>query len=87
MVGQLAGEPVGRVAELAFEYAPQPPFGTGPTGAGRPATLAKTTEIVKQIMPVQELEGVRARRSTMGSSRAGPALASDAVTRRWSWFR
>ena len=66
MVGQLAGEPVGRVAELSFEYAPQPPFGTGRPELADPATLAKTTEILKQIMPVDELEGVRARRAAMG---------------------
>lgn len=66
MVGQIAGEPVGRVAELSFEYAPQPPFGTGRPELADAATLGQTTEILKQLMPVHELEGVRARRVTMG---------------------
>jgi cyclohexyl-isocyanide hydratase len=66
MVGHIAGEPVGRVAELCFEYAPKPPFGTGRPEIADPATLAQATEIVKQLMPVHELEGVRTRRSTMG---------------------
>lgn len=66
MIGQIAGEAAGRVAELSFEYAPQPPFGTGRPELADPATLAQTTEIVKQLMPVQELEGVGARCRTMG---------------------
>jgi cyclohexyl-isocyanide hydratase len=66
MVGEIAGEPVGRVAELSFEYAPQPPFGTGRPELADAATLGQTTEILKQLMPVHELEGVRARRVAMG---------------------
>src|SRR5580704_14836594 len=58
MVGQIAGEPVGRVAELSFEYAPQPPFGTGRPELADAATLGQTTEMLKQLMPVQELESV-----------------------------
>ncbi|MBR0801303.1 DJ-1/PfpI family protein [Bradyrhizobium jicamae] len=66
MVGEIAGEHVGRVAELSFEYAPRPPFGTGRPELADPATLAHTTEILKQLMPVQDLESVRARRLAMG---------------------
>jgi cyclohexyl-isocyanide hydratase len=66
MVGHIAGEPVGRVAELLFEYAPQPPFGTGRPELAGPATLAQTTEKLKRLMPIHELEGVRARRLAMG---------------------
>ncbi|SDO70593.1 DJ-1/PfpI family protein [Afipia sp. GAS231] len=66
MVGHIAGEAVGRVAELCFEYAPQPPFGTGRPELADPATLAKTTEALKHLMPVEQLEGVRARRLAMG---------------------
>ena len=66
MVGHIAGDPVGRVAELSFEYAPQPPFRTGRPELADPATLAKTTEVLKHLMPVHELEGVRARRLAMG---------------------
>ncbi|MGV7216656.1 hypothetical protein [Bradyrhizobium sp. UFLA05-112] len=54
------------MAELSFEYAPQPPFGTGRTELADPATLAKTTDALKYLMPVEQLEGVRARRSAMG---------------------
>jgi len=67
MVGQIAGEAIGRVAELSFEYAPQPPFGTGRPELADPATLAQTTEILKHLMPVEQLEGVRARRLAMGN--------------------
>jgi hypothetical protein len=35
---------------LVFEYAPQPSFATGRPELADPATLAKTTEILKQIM-------------------------------------
>ena len=66
MVGHIAGEPVGRVVELSFEYVPQPPFGTGRPELADPATLAKTMEVLKHLMPVHELEGVRARRLAMG---------------------
>ncbi|VIO78174.1 Isonitrile hydratase [Bradyrhizobium ivorense] len=66
MVGQIAGEAVGRVAELSFEYAPAPPFGTGRPELADPATLAQTTEMLKHLMPVEQLEGVRARRLKMG---------------------
>jgi len=31
-----------------------------------PAALAKTKEALKHLMPVEQLEGVRARRSAMG---------------------
>jgi cyclohexyl-isocyanide hydratase len=51
---------------LSFEYAPQPPFGTGRPELADPATLAQTTGMLKHLMPVHELEGVRARRSAMG---------------------
>jgi cyclohexyl-isocyanide hydratase len=63
MVGQIAGEATGRVAELAFEYAPKPPFGTGRPELADPATLAAVTGMLKHLMPVEQLEAVRAHRA------------------------
>jgi cyclohexyl-isocyanide hydratase len=62
MVGQILGEPAGRTFELLFEYAPQPPFGTGRPELADPDTLAAATKTLKELMPIHELEGVRDRR-------------------------
>ena len=62
MVGQNLGEPAGRTFELLFEYAPQPPFGTGRPELADPDTLAAATKTLKELMPIHELEGVRDRR-------------------------
>jgi cyclohexyl-isocyanide hydratase len=62
MVGQILGETAGRVFELLFEYAPQPPFGTGRPELADEHTLTAATKTLKELMPVQELEGVRDRR-------------------------
>jgi len=68
MVGQILGEPAGRIFELLFEYAPQPPFGTGRPELADPETLAAATETLKGLMPIHELEGFRDRR--VGKERA-----------------
>jgi cyclohexyl-isocyanide hydratase len=52
LVGVLAGQDVGRITELLFEYAPEPPFGTGRPELADPDTLARATEIVKGLMPL-----------------------------------
>jgi cyclohexyl-isocyanide hydratase len=62
MAGQILGEPAGRNFELLFEYAPQPPFGTGRPELADPDTLAAATKTLKELMPIHELEGVRDRR-------------------------
>ena len=66
MLGQIMGEQAGRLFELLFEYAPQPPFGTGRPELADPVTLASATATVQQLMPVEELQGVKARRSAQG---------------------
>jgi cyclohexyl-isocyanide hydratase len=66
MIGQIMGEQAGRLFELLFEYAPQPPFGTGRPELADPVTLASATATVRQLMPVEELQGVKARRSAQG---------------------
>jgi len=62
LAGQILGEPAGRNFELLFEYAPQPPFGTGRPELADPDTLAAATKTLKELMPIHELEGVRDRR-------------------------
>jgi cyclohexyl-isocyanide hydratase len=62
MVGQILGETAGRIFELLFEYAPQPPFGTGRPELADPDTLTAATKMLKELMPIHELEGVRDRR-------------------------
>ena len=41
-------------------------FGIGRSELADSAALAKTKEALKHLMPVEQLEGVRARRSAMG---------------------
>ena len=59
MIGSILGEPTGRTLELLFEYAPQPPFGTGRPELADPNTLAAATKTLKELMPIHELEGIR----------------------------
>jgi cyclohexyl-isocyanide hydratase len=62
MIGSILGEPAGRILELLFEYAPQPPFGTGRPELADPNTLAAATKTLKELMPIHELEGIRDHR-------------------------
>ncbi|MBR0896733.1 DJ-1/PfpI family protein [Bradyrhizobium tropiciagri] len=66
MIGEIMGEPAGRMFELLFEYAPKPPFGTGRPELADATTVANATDTLQKLMPVGELEGVRARRSAQG---------------------
>jgi cyclohexyl-isocyanide hydratase len=50
MVGILAGDPLGRAAELLLEYAPAPPYGTGRPENADPETLAMTRAILSEGM-------------------------------------
>ncbi len=51
MVGHLAGETAGQVAELVMEYAPQPPFGVGRPELAPPNVLAMASQILADEMP------------------------------------
>ena len=62
MIGSILGEPAGRILELLFEYAPQPPFGTGRPELADLNTLAAVTKTLKELMPIHELEGIRDHR-------------------------
>jgi len=62
MIGRILGEPTGRIFELLFEYAPQPPFGTGRPELADPNTLAAAIKTLKELMPIHELEGIRDHR-------------------------
>lgn len=52
LLGQLMGHEFGRLAELIFEYAPQPPYGTGRPELADEATLAAATKILEEMMPL-----------------------------------
>jgi len=69
MIGRILGEPTGRIFELLFEYAPQPPFGTGRPELADPNTLAGAVKTLKELMPVHELEGIRDHRFAKESCR------------------
>src|SRR5215467_6042616 len=62
MIGSILGEPTGRILELLFEYAPAPPFGTGRPELADPNTLAAATKTLKELMLIDELEGIRDHR-------------------------
>jgi cyclohexyl-isocyanide hydratase len=66
MIGQIMGEAAGRLFELLFEYAPQPPFGTGRPELADPLTLSNATATLRQLMPVEQLQSVKDRRSAQG---------------------
>lgn len=53
LVGMLAGEERGRIAELAMEYAPTPPFGTGRPDIADAATLAAAEAVLAHAMPLE----------------------------------
>lgn len=54
LLGKVAGDELGRVAELAMEYAPEPPYGTGRPGLADPATLARARAALAYRMPLDE---------------------------------
>ncbi|UQA55517.1 DJ-1/PfpI family protein [Polyangium aurulentum] len=51
VVSKLAGEPMGRFAELLLEYAPAPPFGCGRPEIADPETLAMAQAMLSKEMP------------------------------------
>lgn len=55
LVGTLAGQEHGRLAELAMEYAPDPPYGTGRPETADPATLATARAVLAHMMPLDSL--------------------------------
>jgi cyclohexyl-isocyanide hydratase len=52
LLGKLMGDDFGRQAELIFEYAPQPPYGTGRPELADAATLAKVSTLLEEMMPL-----------------------------------
>jgi cyclohexyl-isocyanide hydratase len=63
VVGHLLGEQTGKIFELLFEYAPKPPFGTGRPELADEITLAGATDILRNLMPIHELQDIQKRRS------------------------
>ncbi len=61
MLGHLLGEPMGRVSELLFEYAPQPPYGTGRPELAPAETLQTALGIVGKLMPVERIQSLKVR--------------------------
>lgn len=52
VLGLIMGEDVGRTTELLFEYAPQPPFGTGRRELADDRTLARASDVLSEFMPL-----------------------------------
>jgi cyclohexyl-isocyanide hydratase len=61
ILGHLMGEDAGRVFELLFEYAPQPPFGTGRPELAPEATLQTARGLCRQLMPVERIKDLKVR--------------------------
>jgi cyclohexyl-isocyanide hydratase len=57
MIGVLAGDAMGRTAELLFEYAPEPPYGTGRPELADEQTLAGARGLVSELMPLEKVVG------------------------------
>jgi cyclohexyl-isocyanide hydratase len=57
LLGHIAGQEVGRLAELLFEYAPEPPHGTGRPELADAETLARAKEILSDLMPLSSAPG------------------------------
>ncbi|MFC3227511.1 DJ-1/PfpI family protein [Marinibaculum pumilum] len=67
MIGQIMGEEAGRLFELLFEYAPEPPFGTGRPELAPAETLAAARGQLAELMPLERLQAVRDRRQPAGA--------------------
>jgi len=70
VVSMLAGEPMGRFAELLLEYAPAPPFGCGRPEIADPETLAMARAMLSKDMPTDGIARAAARLRAR-SERAG----------------
>jgi len=70
LVSMLAGEQMGRFAELLLEYAPAPPFGCGRPELADPETLAMAQAMLSKEMPADGIAGAAARLRAR-SERAG----------------
>ena len=62
MVGEIGGEPMGRLVELLIEYNPAPPYGVGHPTLADPALLAQARAMADAAMPGSELQAVAAER-------------------------
>lgn len=61
LVGEIMGETHGRLIELLFEYAPQPPYGTGRPELADAQTLDMAKTILGDLMPRNRLEPLTAK--------------------------
>ncbi|MFF2523503.1 type 1 glutamine amidotransferase family protein [Streptomyces liangshanensis] len=77
LLGVLQGEEFGKFAELSFEYAPEPPFGTGRPELADAATLQRTTAvleksclcILRRSSRTSDREPVRGQKSSLAQKR------------------
>ncbi len=62
MAGVIAGEPLGKALELAFEYNPAPPYGTGHPSIADEETLAMARAMFSQSVPTERIRDIATRR-------------------------
>ncbi len=60
LVGELAGEGMGRLAELLFEYAPEPPYQTGRPEWCDEELLEQAKSALSELMPLSVVDRVAA---------------------------
>ncbi|MBS7723954.1 DJ-1/PfpI family protein [Pseudomonas lalucatii] len=61
MLGHLVDNTHGQLAELIFEYAPEPPYGTGRPELASEETRQTALSIVANLMPVERIAKLKAR--------------------------
>ncbi|MGP8434980.1 DJ-1/PfpI family protein [Paraburkholderia fungorum] len=59
VLGHMMGEDKGKLFELLFEYAPQPPYGTGRPELASRETLESARALLHHLMPVDRLDRVK----------------------------
>ena len=63
MVGELAGDDMGRFVELAIEYNPAPPYGVGHPTLADPSLLARVRAMAEAGMPGTAIRAAAAQRA------------------------
>jgi len=74
MVGEIAGPEMGAMAELLFEYAPEPPYGTGRPELCDAELVARARGILADLMPRGTVDKVA---STMRNAGKGNRPGAD----------
>lgn len=73
LAGHLLGAETGRLFELLFEYAPEPPYGTGRPELADASTVAQARALLRDLMPVERIARVTPRSAPVDAMMAGGA--------------